>query len=68
MLLYFVIWIENLVSKLRCFILVDQLCVVLGGIRAGFSQSMVNIGVSDGKQSQDGDQGLQTIWRSINKQ
>ena len=29
---------------------------------------MANTGASDGNQSQDDDRGLQTIWRSINKQ
>ena len=41
---------------------------VSGGIRAGLSQSMANTSASDGNQSQDGDRGLQVIWRSINKQ
>ena len=29
---------------------------------------MTNTGTSDDNQSQDGDQGLQAFWRSINKQ
>ena len=42
--------------------------IALCGIRAGFSRSIANIGASEDNQSQDGDHGLQTIWRSINKQ
>ena len=38
-----------------------------GGIRAGFSQVTTNTSANDGNQSQNGDQGLQVIWISINK-
>ena len=34
----------------------------------GFFQSMANIGASGGSQFQDGDRGLQTIWRVIEEQ
>ena len=41
---------------------------MLGGIRAGLSQSITNTSASDDNQSQGSDRGLQAIWRSINKQ
>ena len=39
-----------------------------GGIIMVFSQSMANTGANDGNQCQDGDWGLQAVWKSINKQ
>ena len=38
------------------------------GIKVGFSQSMTKTSISDDNQSQDGDRGLQSVWRSINEQ
>ena len=53
-------------------IFVDQSCVdqsryTLRQVvsEPGFSQSMANTDASGGNQSQDGDRGLQAVWRVI---
>ena len=45
-----------------------MLHTVSGVIRVGFSQSIAKISASDEIKSQEGDRGLQVVWRSINEQ